>query len=32
MSGGVDRNVEGVHDTGDGRIVGESDDDGKIVV
>src|SRR6266436_1132419 len=32
MSGGVDRDGEGAHDTGDGRIIGESDDDGKIVV
>jgi hypothetical protein len=32
MSGGVDRDGEGAHDTGDGRVVGESDDDGKIVV
>jgi hypothetical protein len=32
MSGGVDCDGEGAHDTGDGRIVGESDDDGKIVV
>jgi hypothetical protein len=32
MSGGVDRDGEGVDDTGDGRIVGESDGDGKIVV
>ena len=32
MSGGVDGDGEFAHDTGDGRIVGESDDDGKIVV
>ena len=32
MSGGVDGDGEGAHDTGDGWIVGESDDDGKIVV
>jgi hypothetical protein len=32
MSGGVDCDGEGAHDTGDGRIVEESDDDGKIVV
>jgi hypothetical protein len=32
MSGGVDGDGEGVHDAGDGGIVGESDDDGKIVV
>jgi hypothetical protein len=32
MSGGVHRDGEGAHDTGDGRIVGESDDDRKIVV
>jgi hypothetical protein len=32
MSGGVERDGEGVHYTGDGGIVGESDDDGKIVV
>lgn len=32
VSGGVNGDGEGVHDTGDGGIVGESDDDGKIVV
>lgn len=32
VSGGVYRDGEGAHNTGDGRIVGESDDDGKIVV
>lgn len=32
MSGGVHRDGEGAHDTGNGRIVGESDDDRKIVV
>lgn len=32
MSGGLNRDGECVHDTGNGRIVGESDDDGKIVV
>jgi hypothetical protein len=32
VSGGVDRDGEGVHDAGDGGVVGESDDDGKIVV
>ena len=32
MSGGVHRDGEGAHNTGNGRIVGESDDDRKIVV
>jgi hypothetical protein len=32
VSRGVDRDGEGVHDAGDGGIVGESDDDRKIVV
>jgi hypothetical protein len=32
MSGGVHRDGEGAHDTGDGRLFGEGEDDGKIVV
>ena len=32
MSGGVHRDGEGAHDAGNGRLVGESDDDRKIVV
>jgi len=32
MSGGVDRDGECAHDTGDEQIVGESDGDGKIVM
>ena len=32
MNVGVDGDGEGAHDTGDRRVVGESDDEGKIVV
>jgi hypothetical protein len=32
VNGGVDRDAEGAHDTGDARFVGESDDDGQVAL
>jgi hypothetical protein len=32
VNGGVDRDAEGAHDTGDARFVGECDDDGQVAL